>query len=745
MAIRVPTPANQGAQQLGALTTVEAGTPMQNLQAPDLAFNARALSQLGGVMASYAADLKQRSDDRMLLEFQASYGDFERDLLYNPETGLMTRALGDARGITQDADAAASAFLAQYRRDASGLSGSASAAIDRYAQQRSEAFLTRLAQRELAEGQRYNAQMQAAAVRAARAQAQLEFASDEALSEQESILRGAADQLYRSQITAEVDAEFGVYAGEEGRRAATAEARITEQVDAAVQAEVDAMYRGAITQALMLDTREGRARAAELLQTGVEGGRIQLQPNDRLARAVTFGTERDGREYQAQLLIEQANGDLGAAVELAYDLPRVSAEDRAEIVDMLELRMRSEDRQNSQMMRELTDRATALAAQGRLDDLTTLEQSQLPEATLTRLQTLSRQVAMGTPTYSDDAAYNELDRMTDRQLAEADLSEYVGLLSAEDLRAFQSRQNAANRADQEQVEARIDERIQSLRKGTVEGSLYTAEEIVTQMIDRFELSESDAAEFRRGMNEYFASRVTANEPVTSDGLWQAGQTYADLLLTGRVQRSDPQAVSTLERLPDFEIATVDLEPYRDQLTQEDFARFQQEQNTAIATQLEEAQAEAEAEAQAAEERARQLAAAAEEEAVRIAAIQAFTPATVLNQIVGDRNLSGQNALIFRQVMGQYISSVTATGVEPTNNDLYEYGELMLTGIAPEQFFGSGAAAYTIMLNPPEVVDSTGTVLPVSVRQQIVLGLLEAGRNVTAENMQAVYNATQQGE
>jgi len=30
----------------------------------------------------------------------------------------------------------------------------------------------------------------------------------EALSEQESILRGAADQLYRSQITAEVDAEF---------------------------------------------------------------------------------------------------------------------------------------------------------------------------------------------------------------------------------------------------------------------------------------------------------------------------------------------------------------------------------------------------------------------------------------------------------------------------------------------------------------------------------------------------------
>lgn len=70
MAIRVPTPANQGAQQLGALTTVEAGTPMQNLQVPDLAFNARVLSEFGGVMASYAADLKQRNDDRMLLEFQ---------------------------------------------------------------------------------------------------------------------------------------------------------------------------------------------------------------------------------------------------------------------------------------------------------------------------------------------------------------------------------------------------------------------------------------------------------------------------------------------------------------------------------------------------------------------------------------------------------------------------------------------------------------------------------------------------
>ena len=745
MAIRVPTPANQGAQQLGALTTVEAGTPMQNLQVPDLAFNARALSQLGGVMASYAADLKQRNDDRMLLEFQAAYGDFERDLLYNPETGLMTRELGDARGITQDADAAASAFLAQYRRDASGLSGSASAALDRYAQQRSEAFLTRLAQRELAEGQRYNAQMQAAAVRAARAQAQLEFASDEALSEQESILRGAADQLYRSQITAEVDAEFGVYAGEEGRRAATAEARITEQVDAAVQAEVDAMYRGAITQALMLDTREGRARAAELLQTGVEGGRIQIQPNDRLVRAVTFGTERDGREYQAQLLIEQANGDLGAAVELAYDLPRVSAEDRAEIVEMLELRMRSEERQNSQMMRELTDRATALAAQGRLDELTVLEQSQLPEATLTRLQTLSRQVAMGTPTYSDDAAYNELDSMTNRQLAEVDLSEYVGRLSAEDMRAFQARQNEANRAAQEEVDARIDARVQALREGDVEGSMFTAEEIVGQMIDRFELDARDAAEFRRGMNEYFAGRVTAAEPVTSDGLWEAGQAYADFLLTDRVQRSDPQAVNALEQLPDFEIATVDLEEYRDRLTPEDFDRFQQEQNTAIATALEEAQAAAEAEAQAAEERARQAAAAEAERAEDIAASQIYTPATVINQLVDSRNLSPQNEITFRRVMDQYRSSLTAAGTEPTNDDLFDYGELMFTGIAPEQFWGSGAAAYTIMLNPPEVVDSTGTIIPVAARQQIVLALLEAGRNVTAQNMQAVYNATQQGE
>lgn len=744
MAIRVPTPANQGAQQLGALTTVEAGTPMQNLQVPDLAFNARVLSEFGGVMASYAADLKQRNDDRMLLEFQAAHGDFERDLLYNPETGLMTRELGDARGITQEADAASAAFLAQYRRDVSGLSGSASAALDRYAQQRSEAFLTRLAQRELAEGQRHNAQLQAAAVRAARAQAQLEFASDEALAEQESILRGAADQLYRSQITAEVDAEFGVYAGEEGRRAATAEARITEQVDAAVQAEVDAMYRGAITQALMLDTREGRARAAELLQTGVEGGRIQIQPNDRLVRAVTFGTERDGREYQAQLLIEQANGDLGAAVELAYDLPRVSAEDRAEIVEMLELRMRSEERQNSQAVRDLTDRATALAVDGRLDEMSTLEQSQLPEATLTRLQALNRQVAMGTPTYSDAAAYNELDSLTDRQLAGVDLSEYVGRLSAEDMRAFQARQNAARRADQERVETRIDERVEALRNGTVDGSLYTAAQIVDQMIDRFELNESDAAEFRRGMNEYFAGRVTAAEPVTSDGLWQAGQTYADLLLTGRVQRSDPQAVNTLEQLPDFEIATVDLEEYRDRLTEEDFARFQQEQNTAIATLAEEAEAAAVAEAQAAEERARQLAREEDEEAARIAAIQAFTPATVINQIVGDRNISGQNAITFRRVMTQYISSLTENGTVPENDDLYDYGELMLSDSMPQSYWNA-TPVYQIMLEPPEVVDSTGTIIPVSERQLIVIGLLEAGRDVTAENMQAVFNATQQGE
>lgn len=718
---------------------------MQNLQLPDLAFNARAMSQLGDVMAGYSAELKRRNDERMLLEFQAAYGDFERDLLYNPESGLMTRELGGARGITQAADAASSDFLAQYRRDVSGLSGTASAALDGYAQQRSESFLTRLAQRELAEGQRYNAQMQAAAVRAARVQAQLEFASDEALAEQESILRSAAGRLYRDQITAEVDAEFGVYAGEEGRRAATAEARITEQVDAAVQAEVDAMYRGAITQALMIDTPEGRARAAELLQTGVEEGRIQIQPNDRLVRAVTFGTERDGREYQAQLLIEQANGDLGAAVELAYDLPRVSAEDRAEIVEMLELRMRSEDRQNSQLMRELTARAVALAAKGRLDELTTLEQSQLPEATLTRLRTLSRQVATGTPTDSDSAAYNELDSMTNRQLAGVDLSEYVGRLSAEHMGAFQARQNAANRADQEALEAQIDAQVQALRDGTVEGSMYTAEAIVTQMIARFELGESDAAEFRRGMNEYFAGRVKAAEPVTSNGLWEAGQAYADRLLTGRVQRSDQQAINTLERLPDFEIATVDLEEYRDRLTQEDFDRFQQEQNTAIAANLEAAQAEAEAEAQAAEERAQQAAAAGAERAAELAASQIYTPATVIGQLVDSRNLNPQKSLVFRRVMDQYRTSLTTAGIEPTNEELFAYGELMFTGIAPERVIGSGPAAYTIMLNPPEVVDSTGTIIPVADRQQIVLALLQAGRNVTAQNMQAVYNATVQGD
>ena len=128
------------------------------------------------------------------------------------------------------------------------------------------------------------------------------------------------------------------------------------------------------------------------------------------------------------------------------------------------------------------------------------------------------------------------------------------------------------------------------------------------------------------------------------------------------------------------------------------------------------------------------------------ASEVYTPATVINQLVERDNLNPRNEVLFIDVMEQFRSSFIAENRrEPTNSELRAHGVLMLSGIFPERFAGSGVAAYTIILDPPEVVDSNGILLPVSERQLIVLGLLEAGRNVTAENMQAVFNATQQGE
>lgn len=416
MAITVPTPADQGAQSLGGVEGQAAQTPYQNLQLPDLAFNARTLGQLGGVVGDFAKEMQRRHEETALLEMQQAYSEFERDLMYNLETGVMKTEKAGAAGITDRVRAESTAFFEQYTQDNKTYTRSATMALKSFAQQRQIGLLDAAARHEMSENERYRSEMKAAASANAIATAGLSFASNTALVDQEAIIRSSTASQFE------------------------ADRRVAPEVVAELTASrVDEMYRTAISGALMLDTKAGRARAAELYTAAVDAGKLNLSDNDPITRAVVYGTEADGRSAAVSMLVAQAGGDLGKAVEMVADMPNASAEDRGKMVEEIETMMRSKDRAAAATQKDLEARAFALAAQRQLDSMSMLELAQIPQDTLDRLVTLNSGAVLN----SDRPLTTKLSLLSMQEWATVDLTGYIDRLTPADMTRFQIMQGEA--------------------------------------------------------------------------------------------------------------------------------------------------------------------------------------------------------------------------------------------------------------------------------------------------------------
>lgn len=358
MAIRVPTPAFQGPQQLGGLQTQAADTPFQNLQLPDTSFNARMLSQLGESGVQFGRYLREQEDERLLLELQAGIGDWERQLLYGemPDgTGTATGGIlslegPDAFGLTERVAQDYDAFLSSMNEQLQGLSVSGRLAAQQFAQSHRETLLDRATRLEFEQREAHNARLRAAALASAQSAAATSWASDEELAAAELRIRTAAENLFTPEAVLRADREgveteagaavsagfVGAYARGDAETS-IAESRANQYVEEAVATEVDTFYRNTIRRALLEGSSASVRRAREIFTQASESGRLQLAEDDLLIRDVTFGEERDARMSIATELYGQFPTDRGRAIQAVRDM-RLPGEEEYHLIEEIERR-----------------------------------------------------------------------------------------------------------------------------------------------------------------------------------------------------------------------------------------------------------------------------------------------------------------------------------------------------------------------------------------------------------------------
>lgn len=337
MAITVPTPAVQGPSQLGTVQSIAADTPFQNLQVPDLGFNARMLQRIGGDAVAFAEQLQDREDERLLLEMQAEYGNFERGLLYGDMSGgaeqvtLVGGGAGDALpdaagtggllgseleyafGATERTQAALQEWFASQSERMQGLSGNGRLAAETFANSRYEALVDQVTRFEFQQREAYNARLRAQAVAAAAATYETAWVSPEVMAVEEARLAGAV--ATEASATASAALAGGMSEDDLISGATTSMAVIEDAVDIATADAIETYRRNAIQVAIAQGGTRAIARAREIYDESVEEGVIRLRENDPITRNVTFAEARDIQMTVAVELMELYPDDLGAAVE----------------------------------------------------------------------------------------------------------------------------------------------------------------------------------------------------------------------------------------------------------------------------------------------------------------------------------------------------------------------------------------------------------------------------------------------
>ena len=449
MAIRVPTPSIQGAQALGGTQAQAADTPFQTLRMPDTAFNARLLSQLGGDMTRLGEYMQEQEDERLLLEFQAGLGEWERQTLYGelPDgtgtaTGGMLGLEGEAAfGMTDRLANDFDTFLSEFNPRLTGLSRSGQLAAQRYAQSRRETLLDQATRQEVAARAAYNQRLRAQALAAAQGAAAFAWSSDESLAAAEANVRSSAvnaitpEVLTEEAYTAADSAVEGGFVGAYARGDA-AEASAVAIVEERVAAEVDAFYRQTIRTALLEGSSTSVRRAREIFTQATERGALRLSGDDDLIlRDVRFGEERDVSMSIATEMYAQFPDDIGSAIQAVRDM-RVPGEQEYYIIEELQRRYdqeadaaRQRREQSFQSLLEDAQAGRMSPTDPRLADLSAEQVAQLDRTN------------QGLPLVSDPLTLNWLRSMYGRpdELATIELQEIYGSLTEEQYRRWEGR------------------------------------------------------------------------------------------------------------------------------------------------------------------------------------------------------------------------------------------------------------------------------------------------------------------
>lgn len=429
MAIRVPTPVTQGAQNLGGAQAQAAATPYQRLTLPDTSFNSRMLQQIGQSGVQFANYLQEQEDERLLLEFQAGLGEFERGLLYgqdangNPtgQGGILGLEGPDAFGLTERVQRDLDQQLSQYNTSLQGLSRNGRAAAQRYAQSRREALLDQTARFEFQQREAYNAKLRQQAEAAAAAAAETAWATPEAMA--------AGEARVISATTNRAAAEVAGLTDNDERQ---------QYIDNEVAAAVEEFQRTAILRAIgQGKTQIGR----QLYDQAVERGTIKLQEDDLLTRTVQYGEQIDVVINSATMIFDQYPNDLAGAIDAARGMG-LDGDTEKELVAEIQRRFTTAEAINAQNIAQLTERARLLAVEGRLDEMSVVERAQISDAALARLDYINRGGAEVTVLET----YNELAALDYKDLASFDLTTVMDQLSANTYEYFQNLQAKAQAA-----------------------------------------------------------------------------------------------------------------------------------------------------------------------------------------------------------------------------------------------------------------------------------------------------------
>lgn len=162
--VTIPTPQQQG-QPVGSVQTEAARTPSIQVRAADLTQPGREMEALGGALQGIGEELEMNRQRVRMREGEYAMQQWQRDNIYNPQTGLYTRRGGQAYGSADSYYAAAEAerqrIMTEYGSD---LIGSNREALDYRLRGATNGVYTAAATYELRENESYEAGLHAATV-----------------------------------------------------------------------------------------------------------------------------------------------------------------------------------------------------------------------------------------------------------------------------------------------------------------------------------------------------------------------------------------------------------------------------------------------------------------------------------------------------------------------------------------------------------------------------------------------------